>query len=85
MSDRLVPSDWIKVVGHLAKIFIEASSPERDDATVLKHTDALIDYTISNEKPMGDNRVGVNLNIGLNTGEEKLNVWVVLELDKGGE
>jgi hypothetical protein len=81
MNNRIVPGDWVKVVGHLSKIFIEASSPERDDDTVLKHTDALIDYVIANEKPMGEGRVGVNLNITLNTGDDKLNVWVILELD----
>lgn len=48
---------------------------------VLKHTDSLIDYVIANEKPMGEGRVGVNLNITLNTGDDKLNVWVILELD----
>jgi hypothetical protein len=81
MNNRIVPGDWVKVVGHLSKIFIEASSPERDDDTVLKHTDLLIDYVIANEKPMGEGRVGVNLNITLNTGDDKLNVWVILELD----
>lgn len=81
MNNRIVPGDWVKVVGHLSKIFIEASSPERDDDTVLKHTDLLIDYVIANEKAMGEGRVGVNLNITLNTGDDKLNVWVILELD----
>jgi len=81
MSNKILPSEWVKVVGHLSKIFIEASSPERDDDAVLKHTDSLIDYVIANEKPMGEGRVGVNLNITLNTGDDKLNVWVILELD----